>query len=54
MRLFRIYVDGALFYHPQLSKLAVTESHHAEAGSEENDGKLHGGASQAAGDSGLF
>ena len=26
MRLFRIYVDGALFYHPQLSKLAVTEA----------------------------
>lgn len=26
MRLFRIFVDGALFYHPQLSKLAVTEA----------------------------
>lgn len=26
MRLFRIYVDGALFYHSQLSKLAVTEA----------------------------
>lgn len=26
MRLFRIYVDGTLFYHPQLSKLAVTEA----------------------------
>ena len=26
MRLFRIYVDGALFYHPQLSKLAVTQA----------------------------
>ena len=26
MRLFRIYVDGALCYHPQLSKLAVTEA----------------------------
>lgn len=26
MRLFRIYVDGGLFYHPQLSKLAVTEA----------------------------
>lgn len=26
MRLFRIYVDGALFYHPQLSRLAVTEA----------------------------
>ena len=26
MRLLRIYVDGTLFYHPQLSKLAVTEA----------------------------
>lgn len=26
MRLFRIYVDGTLFYHPQLSRLAVTEA----------------------------
>lgn len=26
MKLFRIYVDGALFYHPKLSKLAVTEA----------------------------
>lgn len=26
MRLFRIYVDGTLFYHPHLSKLAVTEA----------------------------
>ena len=26
MRLFRIYVDGALFYHPHLSKLAVTKA----------------------------
>ncbi len=26
MRLFRIYVDGALFYHPHLSKLAVTRA----------------------------
>ncbi len=26
MRLFRIYVDGNLFYHPQLSKLAVTKA----------------------------
>lgn len=25
MRLFRIYVDGSLFYHPQLSSLAVTK-----------------------------
>lgn len=24
MSLFRIYVDGALFYHPQMSKLAIT------------------------------
>ncbi|MDO5392381.1 MAG: phage tail spike protein [Eubacteriales bacterium] len=26
MRLFRIYVDGHLFYHPQLSKLAITKA----------------------------
>lgn len=26
MRLFRIYVDGSLFYHPQLSSLAVTKA----------------------------
>lgn len=26
MRLFRIYVDGTLFYHPLLSQLAVTEA----------------------------
>ena len=26
MSLFRIYVDGALFYHPQMSKLAITEA----------------------------
>lgn len=26
MSLFRIYVDGALFYHPSLSKLAITEA----------------------------
>ena len=26
MRLFRIYVDGNLFYHPQLSSLAVTKA----------------------------
>lgn len=24
MSLFRIYVDGAPFYHPQMSKLAIT------------------------------
>ena len=24
MSLFRVYVDGALFYHPQMSKLAIT------------------------------
>ena len=23
MSLFRVYVDGALFYHPQMSKLAI-------------------------------
>lgn len=26
MSLFRVYVDGALFYHPNLSKLAITEA----------------------------
>ena len=26
MSLFRIYVDGVLFYHPSLSKLAITEA----------------------------
>ena len=26
MRLFRVYVDGALFYHPHMSKLAITEA----------------------------
>ncbi len=26
MKLFRIYVDGALFYHPQMSKLAITQT----------------------------
>lgn len=26
MKLFRIYVDGKLFYHPHLSRLAVTEA----------------------------
>ena len=26
MSLFRIYVDGALFFHPQMSKLAITEA----------------------------
>ena len=26
MRLFRVYVDGSLFYHPQLSKLAITKA----------------------------
>ena len=26
MSLFRIYVDDALFYHPNLSKLAITEA----------------------------
>ena len=24
MSLFRVYVDGALFYHPKMSKLAIT------------------------------
>ena len=23
---FRVYVDGALFYHPQMSKLAITDA----------------------------
>lgn len=26
MSLFRIYVDGALFYHPHMSKLAITQA----------------------------
>ena len=26
MKLFRVYVDGALFYHPQMSKLAITQA----------------------------
>lgn len=26
MKLFRIYVDGALFYHPNMSKLAITQA----------------------------
>ena len=26
MSLFRVYVDGALFYHPQMSKLAITQA----------------------------
>ena len=26
MSIFRIYVDGQLFYHPQLSQLAITEA----------------------------
>jgi hypothetical protein len=26
MSLFKVYVDGALFYHPSLSKLAITEA----------------------------
>ena len=26
MKLFRVYVDGAVFYHPNLSKLAITEA----------------------------
>ena len=26
MKLFRVYVDGALFYHPHLSKLAITQA----------------------------
>ena len=26
MRLFRVYVDGNVFYHPNLSKLAITEA----------------------------
>ena len=25
MSLFRVYVDGALFYHPQMSRLAITD-----------------------------
>lgn len=26
MKLFRVYVDGALFYHPQMSRLAITQA----------------------------
>ena len=26
MKLFRVYVDGALFYHPHLSQLSITEA----------------------------
>ena len=26
MSFFRVYVDGALFYHPQMSKLAITDA----------------------------
>lgn len=26
MKLFRVYVDGALFYHPHMSKLAITQA----------------------------
>ena len=30
MSIFRIYVDGALFYHPNLSKLAITQAQVSE------------------------
>lgn len=26
MRLFRVYIDGNVFYHPNLSKLAIAEA----------------------------
>lgn len=26
MSLFRVYVDGTLFYHPQMSKLAIAQA----------------------------
>ena len=26
MSFFRVYVDGALFYHPHMSKLAITQA----------------------------
>lgn len=26
MSLFRVYVDGQMFYHPQLSKLSITKA----------------------------
>ena len=26
MSIFRVYVDGALFYHPQMSKLVITDA----------------------------
>ena len=31
MSLFKVYVDGSLFYHPNLSKLAITEAQIQEA-----------------------
>lgn len=30
MSLFRVFVDGAVFYHPSLSKLAITEARISE------------------------
>ena len=30
MRLFRIYVDGELFYHPNMSKLSITQAQVSE------------------------
>lgn len=30
MSIFRVYVDGALFYHPNLSKLAITQAQVSE------------------------
>lgn len=26
MKLFRVYVDGKLFYHPHFSRLAITQA----------------------------
>ena len=26
MSIFRVFVDGNLFYHPELSKLAITQA----------------------------
>ena len=26
MKLFKVYVDGQIFYHPNLSKLAITQA----------------------------
>ena len=30
MSIFRVFVDGAVFYHPNLSKLAITQAQVSE------------------------